>query len=120
MCSKLPCFLFQLTMKKSVYQILSREHAYSYKPTPQCQVSEMQYRWRFSGAQGGEGREASPALFLKIKKSALILGKKCPDCVHSEVKFVIQNVVLRVSKRKKLQNFCLFIDFFDKIFIEVL
>ena len=47
-----------------------------------------------AGAQlwGGRGR--------KLKKSALILEKKCLHCVQPLVKFAIQNVVLRVSKRK--------------------
>ena len=44
---------------------------------------------------------------VRIEKSALILGKKGPDCVHPGVESSIQNVVLRVSRRKKLQNFSL-------------
>ena len=39
--------------------------------------------------------EVSPALFLKIKKSALILEKKHSDCVYLWVKFLMWNVVLR-------------------------
>ena len=35
----------------------------------------------------GEG-EVSPALFQKLEKSALILGKKSPDCGHLWVKFL--------------------------------
>ena len=55
-----------------------------------------------AGAQlgGGEGGgDAYPILFLKLKKIALILEKK-PGCVNPYVKFTIQNVVLRVFKRK--------------------
>ena len=58
-----------------------------------------------------------PCPFLKIKKSALILEKKCPDCVHPQVKFAIQNVVLRVSKRKNSKIFscvAFFLDFLIK------
>ena len=55
-----------------------------------------------AGAQlgGGEGGgDAYPILFLKLKKIALILEKK-PGCVNPYVKFTIQNVLLRVFKRK--------------------
>ena len=31
-------------------------------------------------------------------------GKKGPDCVHLRVKLSIQNVVLRVSRRKNTQS----------------
>ena len=41
--------------------------------------------------------------FLKIEKSALIL-EKGSNCLHSWVESSIQNVVSRVSRRKKLQN----------------
>ena len=58
-----------------------------------------------------------PCPFLKIKKSALILEKICPDCVYPCVKFAIQNVILRVSKRKNSKNFpcrAFFLDFLIK------
>ena len=65
--------------------------------------------------------EVSPALFLKIKKSALILEKKHSDCVYLWVKFLMWNVVLRVSSRKSPKIFP--VGFFfcveDKISIEV-
>ena len=52
------------------------------------------------GRGGGEGGgDAYPILFLKLKKITLILEKK-PGCVNPYVKFTIQNVVLRVFKRK--------------------
>ena len=44
-------------------------------------------------------------------------GKKCPDSVHPLLKFVIQNVVLRVSKRKNSEIFlcgAFFLDFLIK------
>ena len=65
---------------------------------------------------GGEGG-GPPYPFFKIKKGALILKKKCPDCVHPLVKFAIQNVVLRVSKRKNSKIFpcgAFFLDFLIK------
>ena len=45
-----------------------------------------------------------PCTFLKIKKST-DFGKKGPDCVHLWVKFYIQNVVLRVSKKRNSKKF---------------
>ena len=36
----------------------------------------------FRRVTGGGGREVYPALFQKLEKSALTLGKKCPDCGH--------------------------------------
>ena len=46
------------------------------------------------------GWERPPLPFLKIKKSVLILEKKCPDCIHPWVKLTIQKVVLWVSRIK--------------------
>ena len=45
-----------------------------------------------------------PSLFWNQKK-CLDFGKKGPDCVHLQVKFAIQNVVLRVSRRKTSKMF---------------
>ena len=70
-------------------------------PIPSLKKS-MRYQARNQRGGGGGGL---PCPFLKIKKSALILEKKCPDCVYPQVKFAIQNVVLRVSKRKNFKNF---------------
>ena len=64
----------------------------------------------------------SPLPFLKVKKSVQTLFKKGSDCVHLWVKFSIQNVVLRVSRRSKFQIVSLwglFSGVFDKIYIEV-
>ena len=61
--------------------------------------------------RGGRGREVSPALFHKLEKSALICGKKCPDCCHQWVKFSFKMQFsskmqfLRVSRRKKRRFF---------------
>ena len=70
-----------------------------------------------TGAQlWGEGGEASPALFWKLKKVPWF-WKKCLDCVHPLVKFAIQIVALRVSKRKNSKIFpcrAFFLDFFIK------
>ena len=49
-----------------------------------------------------------PCLFLKIEKKNPDFGGKDPDCVHLQVKFAIQNVVLRVSRRKSSKYFLCF------------
>ena len=54
--------------------------------------------------RGGRG-EASPAVFQKSKKRCPDFRRKGLHCVHPYVKFTIQNVVLRVSKRKTSQFF---------------
>ena len=51
----------------------------------------------------------------KSIKSALILGKKCLDCVHLWVKFLISNTVLRI-REKKLRKL-LFSCVVDEMFI---
>ena len=57
--------------------------------------------------RGGGGRLPLP--FFENKKKCRDFRKKGPDCVHPYVKFTIQNVVLRVSKRKNFNIFpCLF------------
>ena len=68
-----------------------------------------------------EGRGgALPCLFLKIAKSALILGKKGPDIVVLWVKFSIENVVLRVSRRKTEDFWGLFFScVLNEMFFEV-
>ena len=58
------------------------------------------YSTTLTGAQLGRRGETCPAPF-ENKKSVLILEKRDPDCVHHWVKFSIQNVVLRVSRRTK-------------------
>ena len=45
-----------------------------------------------------------PCLFWNRKKCP-DFGKKDPDCVHLRVKFAIENVVLRVSRRKTSKMF---------------
>ena len=46
-----------------------------------------------------------PCRFSKIEEIALILEKKSHDCVHLWVKFSIENIVLRVSRRKNSKIF---------------
>ena len=54
-----------------------------------------------TGAQLGGGRgRGLPRPFLKIEKSVLILEKKVLVVVHSWVECSVQNVALRVSRRK--------------------
>ena len=57
-----------------------------------------------SGAQLGEG--GLPCLFENLKKCP-DFGKKGPDCLHLWLKFSIQNVALRVLRKKIIQNFSL-------------
>ena len=55
--------------------------------------------------------------FFENRKKCPDFGKKGPDCVHPWVKFYIQNVVLRVSRKKSLQLFPagpFFLDFLTK------
>ena len=63
-----------------------------------------------TGVKLGRRGEASTA-FLKIKKEWLGFGKKCSDYIHHWVKFSIQNVVLRVYRRKNSKIFPLWIFF---------
>ena len=70
---------------------------------------------------GGEGG-GLPCPFLKIKKKCLDFRKKGSDCVRPYVKFAIQNIVLRVSKRKYFKIFpcrAFISEIFDEMFIEV-
>ena len=54
---------------------------------------------------GGEERGRSPCLFLKMEKKCPEFEKNYPDCDHLSVKFLDQNNVLRVSRKKKFQTF---------------
>ena len=74
-----------------------------------------------SEARNQEREEASPALFENRKKCP-DFWKKSPDFVHLWVKFFIQNVALRVSRRKNskmLSCRASFSGVFEEIFIEV-
>ena len=80
-----------------------------FKPKNKYQVSSFIYKFHLllniSGAQLGRGVEGGLSCpFLKIKKIVLIFEKKAPDCDHLWVKFPIENVGLKVFKRKKLQH----------------
>ena len=76
-----------------------------------------------TGAQlGGVRGGGLPYPFLKSKESALILEKNALIVCILYVTFTIQNVVLRVSKRKNFKIFpcgAFFSDIFDEIFIRV-
>ena len=52
----------------------------------------------------GRGRPSLP--FLENHKKCSSSGKKGPDFVDPEVKFTIQNIVLRVSRTKSSKIFC--------------
>ena len=85
--------IYNTKMKLSLLQMLKRQ-----------QLVEEQFRNTIlSGAQlgGGEGRSSLP--FLKIEKNALILGKKKKKTMIVSIFWVkcsIQNIVLRVSRKK--------------------
>ena len=73
----------------------------------------------FAGAQQGEGGGwRPPLLFFENQKKCPDFRKKGLDCVHPYVKCTIQNVVLRVCKRKN-SLWGLFSRIFDKMFIGV-
>ena len=61
-----------------------------------------------------------PLPFFENQKKFPDFGKKGPDCVHPWVKFTIQNVILRVSMKKKLQNLSLrsliFLNFWQNVY----
>ena len=63
-----------------------------------------------------------PLPFFENQKSALIFGKKGPDCIHLWIKFFIRNAVLVVSRWKNSKLFpcgALFSCVFEEMFIEV-
>ena len=76
----------------------------------------------YAGVQLGAEEAGLPCPFWKIEKNALILGKKSLDSVYFWVKYPIQDVVLRVSRRKGSKIFLVgpFSLCFIKVFIEVL
>ena len=75
-----------------------------------------------SGTQLGERGGDFPCPFLKIEKKCADFGNKGPYCLHLRVESFIQNVVLRVSRRKSSKIFpcgTVFSFIFDEKFIEV-
>ena len=70
------------------------------------------------GAQlGREGGGRPPLPFFEYQKKCPDFAKKGPDCVHSYIIFTIQNVVLRVSRRKISEIFAaglFFLEFLTK------
>ena len=62
--------------------------------------------YRITGAQLGGKRVGRPPLpFFENQKKCPDFAKKDPDCVHPQIRFTIQNVVLTVSKRKNSEIF---------------
>ena len=51
-------------------------------------------------ATRGDWVEASPALFWKMRKVPWF-WEKCPDSSHLWIKYFIQNLILKVSRREK-------------------
>ena len=75
-----------------------------------------------AGAQLMRGLGSLFYPFFKIGKKVYWFWEKCPDCVYLWNKFLIQNVVLRVFKRKNSKNFpcgALITFVLDEMFIEV-
>ena len=74
-----------------------------------------------SGMQLGVRGVRPPLPFFENQKKCPDFGKKGPNCVHPWVESSIQNVVLRVSRRKSSTIFPwgAFSCVFDKKFIEV-
>ena len=56
--------------------------------------------------RGGRGG-GLPRPFSKIRKKCPSFRKKCRNCVHLRLNVLIWNVVLRVSRRKKIHIFSL-------------
>ena len=72
----------------------------------------------------GERGGRPPLPFFENRKKCPDFGKKSPNCVYSRVESFIQNVVLKVSRRKSSKIFpCRFVFFcvcvFEEKFIEV-
>ena len=77
---------------------------------------------RSATKEGVNGRRGATLPFLQSEKNALILEKKSPHCAHLLLKVSIQNVVLRVPRRKNSKMFpcgTIFYFIFEEMFIEV-
>ena len=79
----------------------------SIKPNLRCEGSKKLMRRYFYSffrptTSGGEGGGRPPQSFFENKKKCPGFRKKGLDWIHPYVKSTIQNVVLRVSKRKNL------------------
>ena len=95
--SVLPSKLLLITVKWFEFSLSIR----SWDLYIEVTISVWSLVWSFwSGAQLGKEAVRPPLHFFENQKSALILGKKGPDSVHFWVKYSIQNIVVRVSRRK--------------------
>ena len=80
-------------------------------------VMALNQKTRSTGAQLARRRGRSPLFFFENQNKYLDFSKKDPDCVHPQVKFTIQNVVFRVSRRKNFEIFpagLFFLEFLTK------
>ena len=58
------------------------------------------------GGRGGRGGgRGAPLLFFENRMKCPDFGQKGPNCVHPLVESPVQNVVLKVSRRKSSRNF---------------
>ena len=110
-CSLKKVFLkiSQYSQKKTYVGVFSNKVARLKPPTQvlfceYCKIfkNNFFYRppFRRVTRRGGRGGGRFPLSLLKDHKKCLDFGKIDPDSVHLLVKFSIQNVILRVSRRK--------------------
>ena len=104
-CSKVFLKISQYSQKKTCVGVFSNKVA-ALKPPTQvffceyCKIFKNNFFYRppFRRVTRRGGR--FPLSLLKDHKKCLDFGKIDPDSVHLLVKFSIQNVILRVSRRK--------------------
>ena len=116
-----PCHIQEpsLSSTRSIFKSLSNmydDHAYSEPGIVRTVLSSIFQRYleifsdigaysaTLTGAEPGGKRGGLPNPFWKSKKVPWF-WKKGPDCVHLWGKFFIENVVLRVSRRKNFKTF---------------
>ena len=75
--------------------------------------------WPHAQVSNQNGGGGLPFHFFENRKKNPDLGKKGPHCLHVWVKFSIQNVVLRVSRRKKAKKCYTAGPFFTCVFDEI-
>ena len=75
--------------------------------------------WPHRQGPNQNGRGGLPCHFFENRKKNPGFGKKGPHCLHVWVKFSIQNVVLRVSRRKNAKKCYPAGPFFSCVFDEI-
>ena len=100
--------MIPLATEEKVYKIV---FVVNYSFTQKLRFEHVLY---IGATRGEEGKLFLP-FFFKIEKKAPILVHKHPDYVHLYVEFIIQNIVLRVSRRNLQNCSCVF----NKMLIKV-